>query len=88
VDHDNLPSSIGYSQPELFFGRRPAAAWGFADANLHAAPLQCLAEQHLDLGIGAPEIARRDPLDRGVERRIETERKGFFGGWRHRLAYW
>jgi hypothetical protein len=46
------------------FDRRPPAPWRFADPDLNPAPGQSLAQQNLDLSIGAPEIGRRHPLNR------------------------
>lgn len=43
----------------------------------HAPRLQRLSQQYLYLGIGAAQFGRSQPLDRGIDCRIETEGEGF-----------
>src|SRR3546814_12824860 len=66
----------------LLLGRAPAFR-GVRLLDAHPAPRQRLAQQNLDLGIGAAQLGGGQPLDRGVERRIETEGEGFLGGRGH-----
>ncbi len=56
--------SAPYSGLALTFGWS-SAPWRFADRDVDPALGQGLAQQDLDLGIGAAEIGRRTPLDAG-----------------------
>src|SRR3546814_1134129 len=72
----------GCNMSALRLGRAPAFR-GVRLLDAHPAPRQRLAQQNLDLGIGAAQLGGGQPLDRGVERRIETEGEGFLGGRGH-----
>src|SRR3546814_10707524 len=52
---------------------RTAPFRGVRLLDAHPAPRQRLAQQHLDLGVGATQLGGGHPLDCGEERRIETE---------------
>src|SRR3546814_7735151 len=62
---------------------RTAPFRGVRLLDAHPAPRQRLAQQQLDLGVGATQLGGGHPLDCGEERRIETEGEGFLGGCSH-----
>jgi hypothetical protein len=54
-----------------------AASWGVGRGRFQPPAAEGFAQQQLDLGVCRAQFAGCQPLDHGVERRIETEEKGF-----------
>ena len=63
---------------------RPPAPGRVWSREFHAAAVEGLAQQDLELGVDRAKVLRRDPLDRRVKRGIEAEGEGLLLGWHDR----